>query len=236
MLISPNSSPKTKRPFLLRPENRYLWYTLILPGYLLVFFVEEQLLSPDMVVWHTALPMDYRIPFCKYFVWAYVSWYFLLVITGLYLMAKDHEGYKRYMAYIGITFFTGVIFCALVPNQQDLRVLCDLSGNDICTKILLLIQRLDNDMNVCPSLHVVGGFGALFAIFTSPAVRRRWPKIAISLMVVLISLATLLIKQHAIIDVLVSIPYSVAFYFVVYRVIFRTKKSPTVSSATQQDI
>lgn len=216
------------KPFLLRKENRYLWYILIFPAYLAAFFLEEHLLT--QAVWITDLPIDRLIPFCKYFSLPYVLWYPLLVAVGLFLLLRDHDGFRRYMTYIGISFFTVVIFYALVPNRQTLRDMCDLSGKDLFTRIIVWIHAADNDMNVCPSIHVIGSFAALFGVLESPAVGKRWPKIAVSVAAFVISVSTLFIKQHGIIDLLIAIPYSIAMYFLVYRLIFRRRpKTPVIA-------
>ena len=217
-----------KQPFLLRKENRHLWYILIFPAYLIAFFLEEHLIT--QAVWITDLPIDRLIPFCKYFSIPYVLWYPLLVCVGLFLLVRDHDGFKRYMTYIGVSFFTVVIFYALVPNQQTLRDMCNLSGNDLFTKIIVWIHAADTDLNVCPSIHVIGSLAALFAVFESPAIGRRWPKAAVCVSAFVISISTLFIKQHGILDLLIAVPYSIAMYCIVYRLIFRRREKPAAGS------
>ncbi len=56
--------PDTTKPFLLRRENRYLWFALILPAYLLVFAWVEAVI-PVEACRPTYIPLDDRIPFWR---------------------------------------------------------------------------------------------------------------------------------------------------------------------------
>ena len=52
--------PKSSLPgilFLKKKENRYLWYILILPAYLIAFALVEALV-PESVCWPTYLPIE----------------------------------------------------------------------------------------------------------------------------------------------------------------------------------
>ena len=113
--------PDTTKPFLLRRENRYLWFALILPAYLLAFAWVEAVI-PVEACRPTYIPLDDRIPFLEGFIVPYMLWFPMLLALGLYLARYDHEGFKRYMTYVGVAFFTVIALYLLFPNRQDLRV------------------------------------------------------------------------------------------------------------------
>ena len=100
-------------------ENPHVWWALVLPVYLTLFFIIEHFIKDNY--WATQTSIDYHIPFIPQFIVIYDSWSFLLFALGIYLIVKDPEGFRRYMWTILLTFFTATAFCALVPNGQDLR-------------------------------------------------------------------------------------------------------------------
>ena len=76
--------PDTTKPFLLRRENRYLWFALILPAYLLAFAWVEAVI-PVEACRPTYIPLDDRIPFLEGFIVPYMLWFPMLLALGLYL-------------------------------------------------------------------------------------------------------------------------------------------------------
>ncbi len=114
-------STATAKPFFLRQENRYLWFALILPAYLLAFAWVEAWIPADACR-PTYIPLDDQIPFLEGFIVPYMLWFPMLLAMGLYLARYDHEGFKRYMTYIGVAFFSVIALYLLFPNRQDLRV------------------------------------------------------------------------------------------------------------------
>ena len=79
--------PDTTKPFLLRRENRYLWFALILPAYLLVFAWVEAVI-PVEACRPTYIPLDDRIPFLEGFIVPYMLWFPMLLALGLDLHQK----------------------------------------------------------------------------------------------------------------------------------------------------
>ena len=60
-------STATAKPFFLRQENRYLWFALILPAYLLAFAWVEAWIPADACR-PTYIPLDDQIPFLEGFI------------------------------------------------------------------------------------------------------------------------------------------------------------------------
>ena len=128
-------------------DHPHMWWGLFLPVYLGIFFTIEHFITDNY--WATQLPIDYKIPFLEGFAPIYASWSVLLFILGIYLILKDGEGFRRYMWSIMLTFGFATIFCALVPNGQDLRPAV-MEHHNFCTWLLQNTYNLDTNTNVLP--------------------------------------------------------------------------------------
>ena len=149
-----NSKHKTgRKPLKLGTVENYHhhWYLLIWLVYLTLFAIAEHVVTDNY--WVSYLPLDDKIPFCRYFIIPYCLWHPLLFLMTLYLMFYDAEGLKRYMLYIGL------------------------------------------------------GFGG-------------WVMLPLGLV---ISMSTVFVKQHSILDVFVAIPVCVILYFIIYHRAFVKK-------------
>ena len=204
-------------------ENyRHLWLLSIWVVYLVLFYVIEHVVTDDY--WVSYLPLDDKIPFCAGFILPYCLWHPLLALMTAYLAFYDAENFKRFMAFIGIGFITTGIFCLIFPNGQDLRV-SEFARETVCTKLVRLIYAADTNTNVLPSMHVIGCGALIAACFHTPSLRKRhlhWVMLPLGL---LISISTVFVKQHSILDFFVAVPFTLLVHFLVYGVIFRQKES-----------
>ena len=117
-----------------------------------------------------------------------------------------------------ITFTTATVFCALVPNGQDLRPAV-MAHHNIATWLLENTYALDTNTNVFPSVHVLGVVAGVSAVWHTPGLRKwGWRAGSLALGIVIIS-ATLFVKQHAFIDVLAGLFVGALGYIIVYVVI-----------------
>ena len=197
-------------------SHPHMWWGLFLPAYLAAFFIIEHFITGNY--WATQLPADALIPFCPYFIFFYMSWSPLLVALGLYLIVRDAEGFRRYIWMLALSFFSATLFCVLVPNGQDLRP-AEMPQQNIFTWAVQLTYDLDTSTNVFPSVHVLGVVAAVTAVWRTPGLRKsgwRWFAAGYGLVIMA---ATLLVKQHALIDVLAAVPWGLASYFIVYGMI-----------------
>ena len=194
-------STATAKPFFLRQENRYLWFALILPAYLLAFAWVEAWIPADACR-PTYIPLDDQIPFLEGFIVPYMLWFPMLLAMGLYLARYDHEGFKRYMTYIGVAFFSVIALYLLFPNRQDLRV-TQFPRENLFTRLVALVYS--QDTNTCRPL------------------RKPWIQAGIWAGAFLVAVSTVFVKQHSALDILLAVPFSLAVYPVVYRRIFRRK-------------
>ena len=85
------------------------------------------------------------------------------------------------------------------------------------------IYAADTNTNVLPSMHVIGCAALTLACFDSEPLRRRhlqWVMLPLGLV---ISMSTVFVKQHSILDVFVAIPVCVILYFIIYHRAFAKK-------------
>lgn len=177
---------------------RDLKYALWLPLYLLVFFALERM--PPGRYWDTQLPVDRWIPFCAWFVIPYCLWYPLLVLMGLYLLARDRGAFRRYMLFLGTSFLLSEVVWILVPNGQGLRPAAFSRENPL-TALVAALYRADTNTNVFPSVHVLGALGAALAAGDCRTLAdRRLARGAVGVLAAAICLSTVFIKQHSVLD------------------------------------
>ena len=212
-------------------ENPHVWWTLVLPVYLTLFFIIEHFIKDNY--WATQTSIDYHIPFIPQFIVIYDSWSFLLFALGIYLIVKDPEGFRRYMWTILLTFFTATAFCALVPNGQDLRP-AEFARHDFFIWLVQRIYTADTNTNVCPSIHVIGSFAVYFAARDIRRFRAKGWRLGFLTMAVLISLSTVFLKQHSVLDVLAGLAVCAAAYPLVYRTPAR-RTAPLVVQAMEME-
>lgn len=146
------SNPKHKtgrKPLKLGTVENYHhhWYLLIWLVYLTLFAIAEHVVTDNY--WVSYLPLDDKIPFCRYFIIPYCLWHPLLFLMTLYLMFYDAEGLKRYMLYIGLGFGGSILFCLIFPNGQDLRP-TEFAQHDLFTWLVQRICAADTNTNVLP--------------------------------------------------------------------------------------
>lgn len=195
--------------------HKHMWWGLYLPVYLIMFFTIEHFITDNY--WATQTVIDDYIPFVEYFAIPYDSWGPMLFVLGVFLILKDPESFRRYMWFIAIAFTTATIFCALVPNGQDLRPEA-MPRQNLSSWILQMTYDADTNTNVFPSVHVLGVVAAIYAMWHSPKLKRVW-QIVGTVWFVIIAASTLLVKQHAFIDLAAALVWGAVVYAIVYVII-----------------
>ena len=215
-MLSPGQTKKER-------FSHALWL-LVFPVYFIAYLAVEAIV-PTTDYWVSYLPLDDHIPFVEQYVLFYVGWYAMLAVTALYLLFYNAEGLKRYCTFIGIGFFTVLIFSLFFPNGQDLRPdLTTLGRENFFTHILEGIYAADTNTNVIPSMHVIGCCGIIFAAWEARELYPlKWPAPLMTFLCINVILSTTFVKQHSILDTITAIPFSILVYLLVYKVIFRTK-------------
>ena len=153
--------------------------------------------------------LDASIPFIPAFVFAYISIYYICVVPA-FLFRSQWILRRSIAAFTTMSVVSFTIFLA-VPVEMVLRPPL-AGGDDFPTWLLAMIYAVDEPFNCCPSLHV--GL-ALMGAFTISCVDDTFGKIA-WVDALLVCLATLFIKQHYLIDIVVGfvVAYGSFWYWI----------------------
>lgn len=196
-------------------EPRFSHLKLLLGwvGYFIAYFLTENLIPLEKCT-PVHCRLDDVIPFCEYFVIAYVFWYFLIVLSLLYFMLYNIDSFRRLSIFIIVTQVIATIIYIAFPNRQDLRPM-EFVRDNIFTRILGWIYAFDTSSNVCPSLHVAYSIGIASVWLKMKDVHPVWKTfVAIAVAVICISVA--FVKQHSAVDILVALPVCLIAEIIVY--------------------
>lgn len=191
---------------------RELKYAAWLPVFLILFVLIEHL--PLSAYHATQLPLDDLIPFREEFALFYVLWYPFMVVIGVYLLFRDPPAFRRYMAFLAVTFFASEIIWLLYPNGQDLRPAV-LPRQNFLTALMEALYRIDTNTDVLPSVHVLGAIGGALGVWDSQTATPLLRRIS-AVLAFLICLSTLFVKQHSILDVVAALVVAAAAFALVY--------------------
>jgi len=155
--------------------------------------------------------IDNYIPFCEYFVIPYLLWFVYIFLGFVYFIFIDQSGFQRTCFYL----FTGMLTCLLIyfvfPNQQNLRV--ELANTNIFQCLVSFIYSVDSPTNVCPSIHVYNSLMMMITLQKSQHIQQHHYLSIINVIIaILICISTIMIKQHAFIDLVFAVIFSIVIY------------------------
>ena len=165
------------------------------------------------VVWYIECPLDQYIPFVKYMVVPYCMWFVWLAESLLHMAARESAGVRwRTWAPMFSGMLLCLLFCTLVPNAIDLRP-DEVQGNDIFAMIVRLIEGVDDPKSVCPSLHVYSTIMMDMGVHRAQGYKHAWVRPAARILDILICCATVMLKQHSVVDVFWALVLAFALDF-----------------------
>lgn len=182
-------------------------------GYFALYFITENLIPLERChVVHCAL--DDMIPFNEFFVIFYVGWYLLVFGSLAYTLFFDVENFRNIQIYIMITQAVAMLCYIVWPSVQQLRPEA-FPRDNVLTWLMGIIYSFDTPTGVCPSLHVAYSVGILSAALKDKRLAVGW-KAALTIFVIMVSLAVCFVKQHSALDVLAAIPVCLLAEALVY--------------------
>ena len=186
----------------------FLWYEVLRIAY------------SDVAVLNIYSPLDDKIPFCEWFVLPYVFWYGYIALVLFYSLYRGKREFLRADLLLTGCMLLPMIFCTLVPNGIDIAMRPDfetLGRDNFAIDLVKSIYEADSPpRNVMPSMHVSVSWALMFAVLQSEGLKnKRLLKLGAVAMSILISLATVFIKQHSILDVFVGIAVAVLVFVIV---------------------
>ena len=196
-------------------KYNHIWTLLYIVFYMPWFMWLEKTVTTDFHL--VSMPIDYKIPFCEYFIIPYFMWFlFVPAIVGYEFFYSKKEYYEC-CAYLlsGMTIF--LIVSTLWPNGQHLRPAV-MPRDNIFTRMVAALYRTDTPTNLWPSTHVYNSLGAHFAIIRSKCFeKKKGIRIGSLILASSIIMATMFIKQHSVFDVLTAFVMAAVMYTLVYR-------------------
>ena len=155
--------------------------------------------------------LDDMIPFCEWFLIPYLFWFVFLIGMLVYGFFFDADNFTRMMRFVIITYSVTMLIYLVFPTMQELRPAV-FPRDNILTRFVADFYAFDTNTNVCPSLHVIGSFAAMYAGWNSRHFSARLWRIVFGLICASICLSTVFMKQHSAMDVLLALPLCLAAY------------------------
>ena len=153
--------------------------------------------------------MDKLVPFNKYFILPYVSWYIFIAVFSAILCIVDRERYLKLLITLNIGMITCYIIYYFYPTYVPRPMITE---TDFFSNLVLSLYEADNPYNCFPSIHVLNSALIAFYVYESEKIRKWIKAICIGISVSII-LSTMFIKQHYFADVFASILLACILYF-----------------------
>jgi len=199
-------------------EFRHLFLLIFWPVYGLAFwFLERGVIFLGIEPEYTPIVTDFdaQIPFCEFFMIPYLLWFAYLVWIHIHTGLTDIPQFKKLMYFIMLSYTVTLIIYIIFPNKQDLRP-TEFTRNNFLTDWVKGFYAYDTNTNVCPSLHVIGSFAVLFAAWNSNGLKTVFWRSFNLILTLVISMSTVFLKQHSIIDIYAGLAVCIVSFFIVY--------------------
>lgn len=195
------------------PQYSHLLLLLGWVAYFILYFLTENLI-PAEACHPVHCRLDDMIPFCEFFLIFYCFWFFWVAGSLLFGLLYDVETFKNLSKYIMVTQAVAMAAYIIYPTRQDLRPEV-FPRENFFTWVMGIIYSFDTSTGVCPSLHVAYSV-AMASVFLKRKDGKVWFKIFVVFAAVMVSLATMFVKQHSAVDVFMALPVCLLAEILVY--------------------
>ena len=186
------------------PRYRHLQLLVFWSLFGICFLILERIWIRDSY-YPMYCPLDDLIPFCEYFLIPYLFWFIYLIGYHIYALLYDVAAFRRLMKFLIFSHAIAVVLFVVFPNCQELRPVV-FERDNAFTRFMAGFYLFDTNTNVCPSLHVIASVAVLVSAWDSKHFCTPGWRAAFTAAAVLISLSTVFLKQHSVLDVLISLP------------------------------
>lgn len=184
--------------------NRLFW-ALLVPGVHIFYFIERE---PRNQTYNFKLAIDDLIPFNNFFIIPYVFWYFFQA-WALILFASVRP--KRYFQLL-FSLVSGTLICDLIFYFLPSIVIRPVvQGHGFLDEMVRNFYLWDYPSNCFPSIHVL--YTVLIALFIYASFQDKAIRIFTIVCAVMISIPTLFVKQHYLLDVLAGTFLAIGLFF-----------------------
>lgn len=153
--------------------------------------------------------VDKLIPFNKFFILPYTSWYVFIAIFTIILCIVDKERYLKLLIALNVGMISCYVIYYFYPTYVPRPMIV---GTDFYSNLVLKLYETDNPYNCFPSIHVLNS--ALIGLYIYGSERvSKFTKVICCSIALSIILSTMFIKQHYFADVIASIIFALLLYF-----------------------
>ena len=131
------------------------------------------------------------------------------------MLLYDTEAFRKFMKFIMVSYSLAILIYMLFPNCQELRPAV-FERDNIFTKFLEGFYQFDTNTNVCPSIHVTGSAAVMIGGWNCKYLNTPGWRTFLGISAFLISISTVFLKQHSVLDVLAAVPVCVIAYLAAY--------------------
>lgn len=149
---------------------------------------------------------DERIPYLPGWIWVYVFTY-VAPLLALLLVRDDKRVYRALLA-VGIASVSAYVVFVMYP----VRIPRPILGDSVSDHMVALSQALDHPANQLPSLHVANAW-ILYATVAGER-SERWFRAVAAMMALAITMSTLFVKAHVVLDVATGAIWGPVAYWV----------------------
>lgn len=146
-------------------------------------------------IWETHIDraLPFVAPFVLFYVFAFVQW----GVSYIFIARDSRELCYRFAIGNICAKIICLFFFLLFPTTL---IRPEITGTDLCSRLVQLIYTIDAPVNLFPSIHCLESWACIRAAFLLKSSNRTYKVITI-LMSLGVFASTLLIKQHVIVDV-----------------------------------
>ncbi len=198
----------------LRVKSKFIF--LVLLPFFTIYFLLQSVMAID-TSYNLITDLDKIIPFIPEFIWIYHTIIPVYIFTIL-LLIQRRPVFLTAIASTVLASVSMLTFYALFPAfyPRDGYVEASISGF-----LVELTRSIDGSNNTFPSSHVT--FAWLLVLFMSLSEfvkKHKWVQFIYVLWACLISISTVVLKQHFILDVFSGINLAVLCYFLAKSFVF----------------
>lgn len=196
-------------------KYKHVWIVVVYFIFYLPWYFGIQQRDPSRF-FDMHVTLDSMISFKPIFIFAYIYWFIFVAATFLFVFFYDKDEFYKCCAFM----FGGMTICLIIftffPTTFDYRPAV-ISGNYLERFFLNIVYTADKPTNVFPSIHVLNSIGCAIVLIKSKYFKNNYFVYAFAIMsAVIITLSTMFVKQHSIMDALAAGIISVILYYLVY--------------------
>lgn len=209
-----------KQPLTLSIKNKiqdykHAWVFLYYVVFMIWYFGLQNINKPICIDMYTKI--DQMIPFISLFIYPYIYWYLFVGGTLFYFFLTNKRDFYRCCAFI----FGGMTICLIIytifPTSFNHRPHI-ITGDTLSVYLTQFIYSIDKSQNVLPSIHVFNSIGCMIALLKSKKLKnKQWVKYIAVISMIVISMSTVFVKQHSILDGVAAVTLSFVLYYFIYK-------------------